>query len=100
MDIMERHRQTGKCHMELLRLSRHIDSALRRMEAAHMTGWVDELSYIPQAINEASNTISGNAAFDVTESIRRGDVMNSNMVMAMLGVDPAKRHAAISATED
>ena len=86
MDRLARHRQTGKCHMELLRLAQHIDSALRRMHAAHMDGWVDELSYIPDAINEASSTISGNAALDVNESIQHSDALNANMVLAAIGV--------------
>ncbi len=84
MDGMERHRQTGECHAELLRLAQHIDGALRRMEAAHMTGWVDELSYIPEAINGASRTISGNAALDVNENIKRGNELSKNMLLLAL----------------
>ncbi len=84
MDSIERHRQTGECHMELLHLAQHIDSALRRMEAAHMTGWVDELSYIPKAINEASDTISGNASLDVNESIQHGETLHAQVVLAAI----------------
>ncbi len=89
MDRMERHRETGECHKELLRISQHIDSALRRMNAAHMTGWVDELSYIPEAINEASRGISGNAALDVNEDIKSGNKLSANMLLlALHGATP------------
>ncbi len=85
MDSMERHRQTGECHTELRRLARHIESAVKRMHAAHMDGWVDELSYISEAILIASDTINGNAARDVNESIQHSEAMNRNMVLAAIG---------------